>query len=1196
MSTSTNVQQSVENDRRLAHLLAVLTIILFVILIYLVNRQLSEQSLATMQRQPVQISMQFDESSQEIVALSSATPTATPTHSGYSVDDAQHTAGNSAVDVTNGGVGKVKVAYASGGDEVTPSQIMQPALPTQADAVLIDTLDDEQTHLTNRVALVSTPTLVFVNDPQAQVVEETIQIIETPSIEPETQAVTATAVVINLEEIETEPEIVAEQEIETEPEIVAEQEIETESGILTATTLSESQIQLSWQLDFDQMLTTPGENSAQLAWFYKPPKDGNLAALLENFDYFILTRGDESARDLLTSAGKKNVLQYLRFDAIHDPCWQALKPVGTPCTCNKSVWRNNVAWNSDDICMIRDQHPDWFLRNTNGDPIMGSDNFVFMDPGNQGWREFWLQRTRVAQEQMGWHGVFLDNMEGSMRKFDPAVANSRHPEGLQNYPDDASFQQAWQGFAQYIYTGYFQPTGRPLLANIVHSRGENTWQNYLAYLDGAMDEGWGVDWGNGYLSRSRWEKSLQYVEQSAAAGKQFVLVAQGSRSDTHRQGFAFASYLLISSDNVAFRYTDAANYTSVWVYDNYNIELGQPLGKRYKVGDFWQRDFAGGTVRVNPDNQEWDIVPGTNELLSLQLEVSDDNGATFTVVNDISVSETLYLHAALHPETTYCYRLRFVTTLPSERLSNVACADTLLVQPAPVMMSASVRSADQFNFEGDTIFLPLADLYPLDGAVYTVDGLPQGLWLDRDNGIIMGVLDAGTSNGSPYLISLAVQNNEGLIADVSFNWYVQLPTPTPTLTYTATATTIPTLAATATPEIFPTATYTMTSVPTETEEILLTEAMETQVDTPTPELIAVSPEPQATQTPVIITYPEGAKDWNCPVGTRMMLWDAPTKLNSMESHHQTTDFELSEASQGGGLLVVSGIGHTENKCTDNGSCDEIQMSASFNIRVNDTQLLNPDDPKNPSVFDLNGHQWETNFFPVDLERGYHDVSLIYVETADDVNNVWFRAAFCFVPAKPDESIVTEEVNQEIVVDGGILPTATTMPETVEPTQEATIEIEDGILPTATPMPQVIEEGGMVQPTVVTNEVVQPDILATAELIPTQIPDVSEEVVVQPTQEMVVEEPTIETVIESATVSPTEVPVQPTATPMPQVIEEGGMVQPTEIIIVEEPTTMPPTPQPTEPPVEAESGEEVSEPSETEAEVDAPKEQSPVETP
>jgi hypothetical protein len=38
----------------------------------------------------------------------------------------------------------------------------------------------------------------------------------------------------------------------------------------------------------------------------------------------------------------------------------------------------------------------------------------------------------------------------------------------------------------------------------------------------------------------------------------------------------------------------------IWFYDNYRIDLGQPLGPRYQEGKIWRRDFANGSVLIDP--------------------------------------------------------------------------------------------------------------------------------------------------------------------------------------------------------------------------------------------------------------------------------------------------------------------------------------------------------------------------------------------------------------------------------------------------------------------------------------------------------------------------------------------------------------------------------------------------------------------
>lgn len=322
----------------------------------------------------------------------------------------------------------------------------------------------------------------------------------------------------------------------------------------------------------------------QFAWFYKPPADGDLSTLAQHFDVFILTHKDEAERDALRQQGvTAPILQYLSFEAIHDPGRCEAVPTG-----------NQVAHRAGDFCDLSERHPDWFLLDTHGRRMV-HDGDVMMDPGHPEWRAFWLERARQSQESLGWDGVFLDNVEASLSK---RVRRGAVPAA---YSDDASYQAAIEGFLDYLYTNYFQPRGRPLFANIIELDNAEVWTRYLRHLDGAMIEAFAVGWDD-YRSPGHWEEQLRLVELAQSLGKRMVLVSQGTRDDTAREMFAFASYLLVANGGTSFRYTHSSAYEELWVYSNYLLELGEPLGPRYSEGGIWRRDFAGGTVSVDPES------------------------------------------------------------------------------------------------------------------------------------------------------------------------------------------------------------------------------------------------------------------------------------------------------------------------------------------------------------------------------------------------------------------------------------------------------------------------------------------------------------------------------------------------------------------------------------------------------------------
>lgn len=335
--------------------------------------------------------------------------------------------------------------------------------------------------------------------------------------------------------------------------------------------------------------SAPGEAGplVQLAWFNKPPTNGDLTTLSQRFQGFILTKNDEPVRDSLRQNGVRNpILRYVRLDAIMDPG-----------SCSAQPYRNQVADRVGDFCQIRDQHPDWFLRDSSGQPIIdreGRHSYYIMDPGNAGWRAFWLERVSADQIALGWDGVSLDNVEASLRK---RIRLGAAPAG---YPTEESYQAAVEGFLAYIYSGYFKPSGQLLQGNIIEIDEIDVWFRYLDHLDGAMREGWGVDWSDGYRSVRDWNEHLALVEGTEAQGKRSILVALGAQGDTNRQQFVFASYLLVSNGHTFFRYTDDEAYNDIWLYDNYDLDLGAPLGARYQSGSSWVRDFENGRVTVDP--------------------------------------------------------------------------------------------------------------------------------------------------------------------------------------------------------------------------------------------------------------------------------------------------------------------------------------------------------------------------------------------------------------------------------------------------------------------------------------------------------------------------------------------------------------------------------------------------------------------
>ncbi len=331
---------------------------------------------------------------------------------------------------------------------------------------------------------------------------------------------------------------------------------------------------------------------ARLAWFYKPPDPTEVDLVVKKAGFYILTHKDETELGELRAKGvTAPVAQYLLAFLINDPG-----------NCDEDPNGNQVAYKAGDFCQISQKHPDWFLLDGNGNRIATSNNSYHMDPGSEGFRAFWLERARELQETYGWDNIFLDNVEASREKM---VADNGT---LAKYPDDASYQKAVEGFLAYIRQNYFEPRNKKIYANIVSVDEDNVWKNYLQYVDGVMVESFATDWSDGYRSRDEWDQQMQLVEEALAEQKTMILVAQGKQEDNGLENFSFASYLLLANGNAFFRYTNTDSYRELWLYENYDYDLGMPQGERYKYKDGWRRDFTNGYVIVRPKSHKAEIV------------------------------------------------------------------------------------------------------------------------------------------------------------------------------------------------------------------------------------------------------------------------------------------------------------------------------------------------------------------------------------------------------------------------------------------------------------------------------------------------------------------------------------------------------------------------------------------------------------
>jgi hypothetical protein len=80
---------------------------------------------------------------------------------------------------------------------------------------------------------------------------------------------------------------------------------------------------------------------------------------------------------------------------------------------------------------------------------------------------------------------------------------------------------------------------------------------------------------------------------------------------------------------------------------------------------------------------------------------------------------------------------------------------------------------DQANTEGDPVSLQIAASDPDNGdtLTFSASGLPDGLIIS-DSGLIQGNISSGASTGSPYTVTVSVQDSGGLSDGITFDWTI----------------------------------------------------------------------------------------------------------------------------------------------------------------------------------------------------------------------------------------------------------------------------------------------------------------------------------------------------------------------------------------------------------------------------------------
>ncbi|CCJ57889.1 putative hemolysin [Bordetella bronchiseptica MO149] len=209
------------------------------------------------------------------------------------------------------------------------------------------------------------------------------------------------------------------------------------------------------------------------------------------------------------------------------------------------------------------------------------------------------------------------------------------------------------------------------------------------------------------------------------------------------------------------------------------------------LGQTRQGQTLRGNLMLNDSDPDGDplavVSVNGRPMTSGGLTLPGSGGGTFTVQPDGSYTFVPgNEHQSLGEGQTTTTTITYTITDPSGATSTATLTVTVTGTNDAPTLTPGVTLADQANDDGEAI-TPVdisgqfEDIDKGDTLTFTADGLPPGLTLDPDTGIISGTLDNSASQGGNngvYTVKITATDSGGKSVTQTFEWDVTNPAPT----------------------------------------------------------------------------------------------------------------------------------------------------------------------------------------------------------------------------------------------------------------------------------------------------------------------------------------------------------------------------------------------------------------------------------
>jgi hypothetical protein len=205
----------------------------------------------------------------------------------------------------------------------------------------------------------------------------------------------------------------------------------------------------------------------------------------------------------------------------------------------------------------------------------GQEEIYAMDPRNPEWIELIISFYKNVLDQPQHDGIIIDML----------LEKSLFP--------DAISDQEWVDTTRNIMAGIkaLNTTGKMVIFN--SGRDYSEIDDYKEFMDGYLMENF-----LGEQLKSTFEDGLK------AADTGYLVIYAVDTDDTGQQDLSrmrLGLTLSLLNDNTYFTYDfGPRDHGQAWWFDEYDVDLGKPLGNYYQKGGAYYREFEKGTVIASP--------------------------------------------------------------------------------------------------------------------------------------------------------------------------------------------------------------------------------------------------------------------------------------------------------------------------------------------------------------------------------------------------------------------------------------------------------------------------------------------------------------------------------------------------------------------------------------------------------------------